>query len=336
MARDKSTLLRLIFIDQKIREGMASGVLANCRSMAEEYEVSSKSILRDIDYLRYQRDAPITYDSSRRGYYYSEEQYQLPAIDLTESDLFALCIAEKALLQHQNSPIYQRLKVVFDKIEASLPTSVTIDPDWLTESLSMVPEEQTRIDPAIWSTVTEGLRKHLSLRILHQRPGGQEPRSRRLDPYHLVRCSGEWYLVGHCHLRQEVRTFAVSRIRAAVLLSDSFVVPDNFDPQTYRTGRFGLFGSDRDHLVRIRFDRDHAPYLLERQWHPEEEITKETGGAVLLTFPAVNLHTVRQWVLSWGDGATVLEPPALVAMVKTALQKTLAAYGEGNESEEKR
>lgn len=133
-----------------------------------------------------------------------------------------------------------------------------------------------------------------------------------------------------------MRTFAVSRIRAAVLLSDSFVVPDNFDPQTYRTGRFGLFGSDRDHLVRIRFDRDHAPYLLERQWHPEEEITKETGGAVLLTFPAVNLHTVRQWVLSWGDGATVLEPPALVAMVKTALQKTLAAYGEGNESEEKR
>ncbi|MFC1513251.1 helix-turn-helix transcriptional regulator [Thermodesulfobacteriota bacterium] len=328
MGRDKSQLLRLLFIDRKIRDGMASGVLANCSSMAGEYEVSAKSILRDIDYLRHQRDAPIAYDSSRRGYYYSEEQYQLPAIDLNESDLFAICIAEQALTQHENSPVYQRLKGVFDKIEASLPSSVTVQPDWLAKSLSVVPEHQTRIDGAVWATVTEGLRKHLALSILHERPGAVEPTVRCFDPYHIVRWQGEWYLVGHCHLRAALRTFAVSRIRSATLLTDSFVVPDDFDPDSYRAGRFGIFGPGGDHRVRIAFNRDCAPYLLERQWHPEQEIIKQADGGVEITFPAANLHTVRQWVLSWGGGARVLAPDLLAMAVKAELEKALAGYGE--------
>ncbi|MDH4321445.1 MAG: WYL domain-containing protein [Desulfobulbaceae bacterium] len=328
MGKDKTALLRLIFIDKKIREGMACGILANCSSMAAEYEVSSKSILRDIDYLRYQMAAPIAYDSSRRGYYYQEEQYRLPAIDLTESDLFAICIAEKTLTQHENSPVYHRLRTVFDKIEASLPASVTIQPDWLAESLSVAPEPQTSIDQAIWSTVTEGLRKHLALHILHERPGADAPTERRFDPYHIVHCDGEWYLIGYCHLRAAQRTLAISRIRSATLLADAFTVPADFSPAPFHGGRFGLFGSGRDQLVRIRFNRDHAPYLLERQWHPEQEISKLADGGVDLTFPAANLHTVRQWVLSWGSGAKALAPASLVAAVRTELQKAAASYGE--------
>ncbi len=335
MARNKTALLRLLFIDKKIREGMSSGVLANSGSMAAEYEVSNKSILRDIDYLRHQRDAPIAYDSSRRGYYYSEEQYQLPAMDLNESDLFAICIAEKTLLQHENSPVYQRLKSVFDKIEASLPTSVTVQPDWLAENLSVVPEHQTRIDPAVWSTITQGLRQHLSLQILYQRPGDREPAARCFDPYHIVRSQGEWYLVGHCHLRAALRTFAVSRIHSAVPMADAFTIPDDFTPEAYRGGRFGIFGSDRDYRVRIRFARDHAPYLLERQWHPEQEIHKHADGEIELTFPATNLHTVRQWVLSWGGGVQVLEPDLLVMAVKDELRKALAGYEEQEKSTRK-
>ena len=325
MGRDKTQLMRLLFVDGKIREGMVSGQLANCSSMAIEYEVSTKSILRDIDYLRNQRDAPIAYDESRRGYYYTEEQYQLPAIDLNESDLFAICIAEKALAQHENSPVYQRLKTVFGKIEASLPTSVSVQPEWLAASLSVVPEHQTRIDSVVWAAVTEGLQKHLSLRIFYERPGA-EGQARIFDPYHIVRCQGEWYLVGHCHLRDALRTFAVSRIRTADLLEDVFSVPDDFDPEVFRAGRFGIFGTGQDHQVRIRFGRAHVPYVLERQWHPEQEIVSDPEGGIELIFPAADLHGVKQWVLSWGGGVQVLAPEQLVVTVKAELEKALAGY----------
>ena len=65
--KDKTQLLRLVFIDKKIREGMRFGNYANCSSMADEYEVSTKSIMRDIDYLKNQCDAPIEYDPSKKG-----------------------------------------------------------------------------------------------------------------------------------------------------------------------------------------------------------------------------------------------------------------------------
>ena len=111
--KDKTQLLRLIFIDKKIREGMRSGIYENCHSMAKEYEVSSKSILRDIDYLKHQCEAPIEYDSSKKGYFYTEENFKMPAININASDLFAICIAEKVLKQHQDTPVYQKLFSVF-------------------------------------------------------------------------------------------------------------------------------------------------------------------------------------------------------------------------------
>jgi len=325
MAKNKNLLLRLLFIDRRIREGMASGVLANCTAMAGEYEVSTKSILRDIDYLRHQRGAPIAYDASRRGYFYTEEQYQLPAIDLTESDLFAICIAEKALAQHENSPVYERLRAVFGKIEASLPAAVSVQPDWIDRSLSVVPEHQTRIDPAVWATVSEGLRFHRRLHILHQRPGGTAT-SRPVDPYHLTRYQGEWYLVGHCRLRDEIRTFAVSRIRSAELLAQGFAVPDDFAAAVLHGGSFGVFGGEHEFSVRIRFSRDHAPYVLERQWHPQQQVVTHADGSVELSFPATHLPEVKRWVLSWGRGARVLAPDALVAAVREELAGMLAGY----------
>ena len=84
MAKYKPQHSRLLFIDRKIREGQHP----NCTSMAEEWEVSRKTIQRDLDYMRYQLDVPIGYSAKHRGYFYTEEQYKLPAMNIRESDLF--------------------------------------------------------------------------------------------------------------------------------------------------------------------------------------------------------------------------------------------------------
>ena len=72
MAKYKPQHSRLLFIDRKIREGRHP----NCSSMAEEWEVSRKTIQRDLDYMRYQLDAPLEYSAKHRGYFYTEETVQ--------------------------------------------------------------------------------------------------------------------------------------------------------------------------------------------------------------------------------------------------------------------
>jgi predicted DNA-binding transcriptional regulator YafY len=95
MPKFKPQYRRLLFIDRKIKEGS----YPNCVTMDKKWEVSGKTIQRDIDYLRDELEAPIGCDELKRGYFYTEPNFSLPAIHVSESDLFSVCVAERVLSQ---------------------------------------------------------------------------------------------------------------------------------------------------------------------------------------------------------------------------------------------
>ena len=131
MPKFKPQYKRLLFIDRKIKEGR----YPNCSGMALEWEVSRKTVQRDIDYLRDDLDAPVAYDALKHGYYYTEPSYSLPAISVSESDLFSVCVAQTVLSQFRNTPLFQKLSSVFEKIRDSLPDKTTVHPSWMNERI---------------------------------------------------------------------------------------------------------------------------------------------------------------------------------------------------------
>lgn len=304
---------------------MNSGNYANCSSMAQEYEVSTKSILRDIDYLKNQCDAPIAYDTSKKGYFYTETNYKMAAININASDLFAITIAEKVLKQHRNTPIYNNLKSVFKRIEESLPEKVSIHPVWLNNKISVIEGHRTRISPEIWAIIAEALQHGHTLSVIYQKPN-EEPGQRKIDPYHLVNFQGEWYLIGRCHLRKKLLTFAVSRIKEAKILSTTFHVPADFDFREFSAHRFGIFSGEECYKVKILFTKEQAPYIMEREWHPSQSISKNGNGSLLFELSTNHLLEIKQWVLSWGAGAEVLEPDNLRQEVRKELTEVLKKY----------
>lgn len=326
MSKNKTQIKRLIFVDQMIRDGMKSGVLANCREIAGLYEVSYKSIMRDIDYLKNQCDAPIMYDPQRHGFYYTEEQYQLPAINISESDLFAICIARKALEQHQNTPIYQKLVSVFNKIEQSLPDRISIAPVWVDNRISVLNDSKTRIDPQIWEGVAQALQRNQRLRITYCKPGEIWGAERDVEPFHVVSFQGEWYLIAFCRLRQEIRVFAISRIGQVEKSATFFKIPDDFDYREFVDSHFGIFRDESRCDVVVRFSARHAPYLLEREWHPGQVVEKQEDGSLIISFSTSHLVGVKRWVLSWGGGTEVLKPDKLRSDLRLEVQKILQAY----------
>jgi proteasome accessory factor C len=58
---------------------------------------------------------------------------------------------------------------------------------------------------------------------------------RVVDPYGIVHHAGEWYLVGHCHQRGDVRTFRIDRVASLTSLDQAFDPPADFDLEAYRT-----------------------------------------------------------------------------------------------------
>ncbi|MGE4559828.1 MAG: helix-turn-helix transcriptional regulator, partial [Desulfobulbus sp.] len=196
MAKYKPQHARLLFIDRQIREKH----YPNCAGLAREWEVNPRTIRRDIDYLRYQLDAPLAYSALKRGYYYTEEQFQLPAIQIRERDLFALYLADKLLAQYEGTPIYDSLQSVFAKIEDSLPDNISLSPGPEQSLFTIIPPSVTVILPEVLESVFSALRGATRLRIVYRSPGA-DPMERTIDPYHCVRYEGDWYVLAHCHLR---------------------------------------------------------------------------------------------------------------------------------------
>ncbi len=321
MAKYKPQHSRLLFIDREINTGR----FPNCGKLAEEYEVSRKTIQRDLDYMRYQLDAPLEYSAKHRGYYYTEKNFKLPAIDIKESDLFAVYLADKLLIQYEGTAIYNSLCSVFKKIEDSLPNKIAFDPGNEPSRFTVFPPSNTIIKPGIWETVTSAIRLSRKLEVHHQTPGS-EPSLRILDPYHGIRFEGDWYVVGFCHLRKEIRTFSFARMLKAKLLPDAFEIPASFDFHKLTGSHFGIHWSEDEVDVKIHFNKKVAGYLKERKWHPTQQIEENTDGSAVLSLTVNHLLELKRWILSWGNMAQVLEPQSFIEDIKITITEMKNIY----------
>ena len=320
MAKYKPQHARLLFIDRKIREQQ----YPNCSSLAAEWETSIKTIQRDLDYMRYELDAPLQYSAKHRGFCYTEEQYQLPAINIKESDLFAIYLADKLLGQYAGTPVYDSLRSVFSKIEDSLPDKVSVRPGGQA-LFTVFPPFATVIQPEVLTTVFDCLRTSTRLAIEYRNPGG-EPIWRQIDPYHGVRFEGDWYVVGYCHLRQEIRTFSLARIIRAKKVKERFSVPHQFDFKKLSGSHFGVHWGGQETEVRILFTREAAPYVRERQWHPSQGMEEMADGSLVLSLTVNHLLELKRWILSWGASARVLSPDTLLNELRKSTQDLAAMY----------
>src|SRR5215467_4180698 len=95
--------------------------------LAAELEVSTKSIHRDLEFMRDRLELPLEFDRARFGYHYTEEVNAFPTVQITEGELFALIVAEKALQQYRGTSFEKPLLSAIRKMEQSLPETISLD-----------------------------------------------------------------------------------------------------------------------------------------------------------------------------------------------------------------
>jgi proteasome accessory factor B len=104
-------------LDRMIR----AGDYPNARSAGMALEVHPRTIHRDLEFLRDSLQAPLAFWHRRNGYYYSDPYYAFPLLHLTEGDVVALFLAERALEQYRGTPYAADLAAAFAKLTAALP-----------------------------------------------------------------------------------------------------------------------------------------------------------------------------------------------------------------------
>jgi predicted DNA-binding transcriptional regulator YafY len=318
-------LERFLAIDRAVRAGR----FPNARILAEELEVSRRTILRDLAFLRERLGAPLAYDGVRRGYYYRDPSFRLPEMALTEGELVAIFLAERVLRQYRGTPYASELDRAFRKLAAALPEVVTIDLGELGRACSFRTTAGTEVEPAAFAALDAAIRGRRRLRLSYWTASRDEESEREVDPYHLACVDGQWYVIGHCHRRGDVRMFAPSRIRALSETGETFAAPDGFRVEQFLAGSFGVLRGEAGelHRVHLRFAGEAARYVRERAWHPSQVVEADDAAGLVVAFELTHLREVERWALSWGADCEVLGPAGLRDRVAAIAAAMATRYG---------
>jgi predicted DNA-binding transcriptional regulator YafY len=323
----KSALARIYFIDRKI----AAGSYPTVRSLAEEYEAGTATICRDIEFMRYRLDAPIKFSHKYNGYYYEEKTYRLPARFASSEDMLALGMAKTLLNFYRNTPLYEPARKLLDGITAPLSgeeggkgggTKEGNETEaWYEKRITAPLTASYPVAEETWNAVLAGLREDRVLSFEYQSTWRGEFEKRRARPYQLLFDTGGWYLYAWAEERNDIRMFALSRIRNIVLTPDKFSLPANYDYSAHTGGTyFGIYAEKNKEYFRIAIFGYYALWVKERIWAEDQKIEEAPDG-VIIGFTSSQYYKVLEWVLAKGAWAVPLEPARLVKDWKWNIEK---------------
>jgi len=323
MNRTKSQFHRIIELDRQIRAGR----YPNCLSFAVDWEVTPKTIQRDIDFLRDQQGAPLVYDRVKKGFYYTDSTWLMPSLMMTQGELLALLMAARSLEQYRGMPIGREAEGLLRKLAGVLPERISLNPAEFEGRFTFRGPPARAVDPEIFKVVLRGLTAGQTLKIRYrpfEMDAGKALKDSFVQPYHLANLQGEWYVFGVHRGHTDIRQFALARIERAGVEPDRFAIPTGFDPGRLLEGVFGRYtgtGEGAGYRIRLLFAKEIASWIADREWHAKQTLIKRKSGAVEIRFQAQSLFEVQRWVLSWGHWVRVLGPAELRRRVKEEVGK---------------
>lgn len=315
----------IIHMDRQFRLGRCLSL----ETLATELEASERTIHRYLQFLRDSVEAPIELDSERGGYRYTNDAFVVPALTLTEGEVLALYVAGPVVARFRGTPFEAQFQSAFDKIARYLPDRARAGLTAVADAVGVDvrdiagPEAMARFERLVEATLGER-----SLRIRYFSAYRDAEGERCVDPYAVHSIGGEWYLFAFCHLRHQVRTFRVDRIREVAETGESFARPD-FSVHEYLGSSFGVFKGGAPGAcepIVLRFDAIGTSHVRDTVVHVSQEFrTLDDGRLEVRMHAPVTIDLVR-FILGWGEHVAVLAPESLRNRVSDILRTALNNY----------
>jgi proteasome accessory factor B len=287
--------------------------------------VHERTILRDLDFLRDSLGAPLAFCRKRNGYHYTNPSYAMPLVRLSRGELVALMLTEQLWRSCRGTPFARDVALALEKLVEAAPEEVSVDPAELLSAISVMPGTATPVNPKVFATLAEAVEDRKTLDLDYWSAERGERTRRQVDPYHMALIDGDWFLIGHCHLRGEVRMFAAQRVRAVTLLKEQFERPTEFAAEEYLRGSYrSVRGDGTVYEVRLKFGPKAAARVREKLWHPSQRLEETSDDGVVLCIEVTDLREIRRQVMWWGSDCEVLGPDELKQAVTEEAGRMIA------------
>jgi proteasome accessory factor B len=310
----------------RIHEELRRGAFTNCTKLAGTLEVSRKTIVRDIAFMRDRLELPIEFDGRINAYRYTHPVSAFPTVQVSEGELLALLVARKALEQYRGTPFHRQLEASFEKLTGGLKDRISFSPADELQSVSFKNVGLGKADMAVFNALSGATLRQHEVEFDYRKPGESRGSRRRVQPYHLAHRENLWYLVAFDEERQALRTFALPRISHPEVLKAKFLRPADFSPEKFFASALGVLGGERDYQVIIRFNVTVADRIREREWHESQDLRDLPDGRLEVRLRLGALPELARWVLTWGADAEVIEPEELREQLKATATSLLKIY----------
>lgn len=296
--------------------------------IAGEIDCHKRTVYRDLEALQ-TAGFPLYNEKSEGRTLWSlldSDKHQIP-VPFSLTELMALYFGRDMLRVFRNTVFYDSLESLFQKIKTTLspPFVNYLKRIENTLQVDLKPYRRYGEYKEIINTVNQAA---LDKRVIDMVYFGQTRKKetrRKVAPYKIWFFDGTFYMIGHCMLRNELRTFALERIRKVETTDEIFEVPQDFDFETFMKPSFGVFLGEPE-TVRIRFSPEIAGHILEKIWHETQKITEEEGGSILFEARVAVTKDLVAWLLRWGSKAYVLEPESLKKEITSEIESMSEMY----------
>lgn len=319
--------------DQLARQWQLIQRLAKSRAgvgldeLARDLDCVRRTVYRDLDALMYAGFPVVSEKRDNRVFYRFMDSFRLGDVPFTADELLALAFSEDLSRVLEGTVFHKSIRSALAKIRAGLGPELSAYLNRLSDSFRVLPGPHKRYAQSSEAIrlLNESVLSQRTVAIEYRTGRSGEKSTRQFDPYRVWYRSGGLYVIGHDHRSGEIRTFAVDRILAISATSNPFEIDEGFDFDATISSAFGVI-SETPVAVRIRFDAEWRSHVMEHTWHPSQKIAELEDGSIELFMEVGGSAELRNWILSFGAGAQVLEPAALRRDVIAELRAAATRY----------
>lgn len=245
-----------------------------------------------------------------------------PGLRFSPTELMALTFSRRLIAPLEGTELHSSLQSALGKAAAALPPQGVALVQQLdgTFTVGLGPHKQYRHHRDTIDRLTKSIADKTTIQLRYDSASRGRLTRREVDPYRLWFASGALYLIGYCHLRKEPRMFAVERIKSVTLTDHPYQIPLHFDLDAFVEDSLTVMRGPRINVV-LAFDQPTAAWVKDRLWHATQATTRIKGGGLRMTLSVADTRELVGWILSFGSGVTVIEPPTLRAAVVAEARK---------------
>jgi predicted DNA-binding transcriptional regulator YafY len=325
--------------DQLARQWRIIQTLISSRSgksagdLAAILECHTRTVYRDLEALQAAGFPVYTERSDGKNLWclLDSAKHSIP-IPFSLPELMALYFSRGMMGVLKDTVFYDSLITLFEKIKATLPDEYVTYLDRVAGSLTVKAKPHPPYGPlsSILDKVSEAAILKKYIWIDYYALSRKKKTRRKVAPYKIWFFDGTFYLIGHCGLRQDIRIFAMDRIRNLESTDETFVMPEDFNIDDFMKSSFGVF-QGLPVKVRVRFAPDIADYIREKIWHETQQIEAQDDGGIIFEAEVAGIDEIKFWILKWGAKARVLEPEVLRDAVRTEAELMARSYADNPE-----